>query len=311
MALPLLLLASLASAGAAFRDRVDARAFVKIQLHVHTSESDGDSPPEAVAGWYAAHGFAAVALTDHDRLTRVQLPGLTMIPGVEISAHGGKKPVHVNALCGTAALAGARAASPGEALADAVTRAHADGALALVNHPNWADALRGADLLAAPPFELLEIASGHPAVADGGDASHPPAEALWQALLDAGRAVFAVAVDDAHDFARPGEDRKPGRGWVDAWDAQKPCEALRAGRFYATTGVRLRRLRVAAGRLTVDAADFPPGSVVEFLGAGGRLLAESKAVPASYAPKAGDRFVRARLTLPDGRRAWTQAYAAE
>jgi hypothetical protein len=293
-----------------FEDRVDARAFAKIQLHVHTSESDGDSAPDAVAAWYAAHGFSALAITDHDKLTSASAPGLALIAGVEITSRGGKKPVHVNALCGSTALKGGQFKTPRAALADATAKAKADGALALVNHPDWTGALDADDLAAVTDFDMLEIASGHPAVGDDGDKDRPSAEALWQSLLDQGRRVFAVGVDDAHDFARAGEDRKPGRAWVEAWDAgaAAACDALRAGRFYASTGVRLKELTVSGGTITVDAAEFPSGSVVEFLGANAKLLAKATAVPAAYALKGGERFVRARVRLSDGRRAWTQAY---
>ena len=307
----LLLLSVSASAAPSFETRVDARDFVKVQLHVHTTESDGDIAPDAAAAWYASHGFAAVAITDHDKLTRANAAGITLIPGVEISSHGGKKPVHVNALCGSTALKGAHAATPREALADAVSRAKADGALALVNHPNWMGALDAGDLAAVQDFDMLEIASGHPAVADDGGADRPSAEALWQTLLDGGRRVYAVGADDSHDFLKAGEDRKPGRAWVDAWDADgdSACDALRDGRFYATTGARLKALTVSGAAMTVDAADFLPGSVVEFLGPRAELLAKETAVPAVYTLRGGETFVRARVRLRDGRRAWTQAYS--
>jgi hypothetical protein len=309
--LPLLL--SLPASAATFSASVDARSFVKIQLHVHTTESDGDIAPESAAAWYASHGFAAVAITDHDKLTRAAAPGIEMIPGVEISSHGGRKPVHVNALCGAAAIKGIHAPTPRAALADAVARAKADGALALVNHPNWTGALDAADLAAVKDFDMLEIASGHPAVGDEGDETHPSAEALWQGLLDEGRRVYAVGADDSHDFLTAGENRKPGRAWVDAWDAQggSACDALRAGRFYATTGARLASLSVSGESMILDMDDFPAGSVVEFVGPRGAVLAVETTVPATYTLKGAEAFVRARVRLPDGRRAWTQAYSTE
>ena len=306
--LALLLVLAAPFQAASFRDQVEARAFVKGQLHAHTLRSDGDAPPEEAAAWYAAHGYGFLALTDHNGLTLLPSAPLPLVPGVEITAHGARKPVHVNALCGRSALKGGHFAAGAQALADAIRQAHADGALALVNHPFWADGLTAADLEAAPPFELLELASGHPGVDDSG------VEAVWQRLLDAGRPVFAAAVDDAHDYRREGEGRKPGRAWIEAWDAgtdaASACAALRAGRFYATTGARLSTLSIAADRFTIAADPLPAGGVIEFLGEGGRVLARSAASPASYRLTGSERFVRARVTLPDGRKAWTQAYLA-
>lgn len=290
----------------------DARVFHKVQLHVHTTESDGDDTPANVAAWYAGRGFEALALTDHDKMTLLSPAPLVMLPGVEITSRGGSKPVHVNALCGKSALKRAKLPSPREALKDAVDRAKADGALALVNHPNWTAALSAYDLEAVEGFDLLEIASGHPLVADDGGPDVPPAETLWQRLLDRGRRVYAVGADDSHDFAKSGEDRKPGRAWVEAWGVEPSsasyCRALKEGRFYATTGARLDVLKWDGRTLELGLTDFPPGSQVEFLGKGGRRLAAAQTPSASFQLSSRTPYLRARVTLADGRRLWTQAF---
>ena len=70
-----------------------------IDLHVHSSCSDGTDDPEALPQLAAAQGIAAFALTDHDTtagLTRAQaacasVPGVVCVPGVELSAkHPGR-----------------------------------------------------------------------------------------------------------------------------------------------------------------------------------------------------------------------------
>jgi hypothetical protein len=301
-------LLALALPAAAF----DARSFEKIQLHAHTSESDGDTSPAAVARAYKKLGFGALAVTDHDKLTRLEKAPLTLLPGVEITSRGGDKPVHVNALCATSVLKRAKLPTPREALADAVKRAREDGALALVNHPNWTGALATEDLLAVEGFEMLEIASGHPLVEDDGGPGVPSAETHWQRLLDQGRKVLAVAADDAHDYAAFGEGRRPGQAWVEAWDVDGSsasyCAALRAGSFYASTGARLARLSWDGRTLLIEAAHFPPGSSIEFFGEKGKRLGRAETPSASYQLGPNRRFVRARVTLSDGKRAWTQAY---
>src|SRR5262245_38825100 len=55
-----------ASAPGRFATAVDATGFLRGNLHTHTSLSDGDRPPEEVIAWYREHGYAFVALTDHD-----------------------------------------------------------------------------------------------------------------------------------------------------------------------------------------------------------------------------------------------------
>ena len=63
-------------------------------IHVHTSRSDGSSPPEVVAAAAARAGLAFVVFTDHGDATRVPDPptyraGVLCLDGVEISTTGG------------------------------------------------------------------------------------------------------------------------------------------------------------------------------------------------------------------------------
>ena len=64
-----------------------------IDLHVHSTASDGSVPPEQIPALVAAAGLRAVALTDHDTVAGVPaflasasaFPGLEAVPGVELS----------------------------------------------------------------------------------------------------------------------------------------------------------------------------------------------------------------------------------
>jgi hypothetical protein len=40
--------------------------------HAHTTNSDGNASPEAVARWYREHGYAFVVITDHEHVTNVE-----------------------------------------------------------------------------------------------------------------------------------------------------------------------------------------------------------------------------------------------
>ncbi len=62
-------------------------------LHLHTSFSDGTYTPEELAGHAKRHGFAAIALTDHDTVEGCELAGLAcaergieFIAGAELTA---------------------------------------------------------------------------------------------------------------------------------------------------------------------------------------------------------------------------------
>lgn len=64
----------------------------KIDLHVHTTASDGTNTPESVVGIAAQLGLAAVAVTDHDTVSGYAEAaqagkelGVEIVPGIEIS----------------------------------------------------------------------------------------------------------------------------------------------------------------------------------------------------------------------------------
>lgn len=74
---------------------------VRIDLHVHSNASDGTDAPATVMRRAAAAGLDVVALTDHDTQAglaeaRAALPpGLTLVPGMELSCDLGGRSVHL------------------------------------------------------------------------------------------------------------------------------------------------------------------------------------------------------------------------
>lgn len=73
-----------------------------IDLHTHSTVSDGSDPPERIPELAAEAGCSAVALTDHDRtdglrpaLERAQELGVELVPGCEVSCTGSPGTLHV------------------------------------------------------------------------------------------------------------------------------------------------------------------------------------------------------------------------
>ena len=73
-----------------------------IDLHVHTTASDGSYSPSEVVKYAQEKGLAAIAITDHDTIAgnveAIQTGrkiGLEVIPGVEISLSRNKGTVHL------------------------------------------------------------------------------------------------------------------------------------------------------------------------------------------------------------------------
>jgi hypothetical protein len=309
-----------------FSTTLDVRRFQRGSLHTHTTRSDGHQPPREVATWYRDHGYQFVAITDHNvlvdptELADLEGPGFTLVPGEEISSTVGVTPVHVQALCIDHLIPGGRFDTPLQALSSMVAAVRAQNGVPVVNHPNFSWAFGITDLAPLAGSYALEIWSGHPAVYSLGDAIHPSHETIWDELLTRGRRVTAVAVDDVHnlDPVEGGAKGLPGLGWVQTFGelGRAPvCDALAKGRYYASSGVAFRRIRVEPGRLTLW-VDTPSDTIV-FLGSATQVLGtvtgdafvhDADGFAASYTLHGGETYVRAQARAPDGGAAWTQPY---
>lgn len=322
------LLALTLAAACGFPEREDVRfempteqggTWYRGNTHAHTTESDGDSPPEVVARWYKDHGYAFLVLSDHNAFTDpAALSSLVdstflLVPGEEVTSAFDSNPVHVNGL-NIPGLIGPRTAETMVATIQANVDAVRDvEGVPHVNHPNFQWSFGAEELAAVERYRLLEIFNGHPTVHNVGGGGAPGLEWVWDVLLTGGKRVYGIAVDDAHHFQGEfSRDRaNPGRGWVAvraaALEAGALMDALENGRFYASTGVELDDVIVAPTRLEVHIA--PRGTfrhTTTFIGEGGRVLAVTVDNPAVYELDLDVGYVRAKVVDSAGYAAWTQ-----
>jgi hypothetical protein len=203
-----------------------------------------------------------------------------------------------------------------------------------VNHPNFGWAITAEDLMQVKGERFFEIYNGHPAVRNEGDATRPGTERMWDIVLSWRLGVlglepmYGLAVDDAHNYHVESPARSnPGRGWVmvraKELRASSLIEALEAGEFYASTGVRLRHVGRGAKRYRVEVESEPGVEyTIQFIGtrlgfdrevekvAGkverergshrysaevGAVLAEAQGDSASYRFAGDELYVRARV----------------
>ena len=73
-----------------------------IDLHIHTTASDGTDPPRAAVEKAASLGLAAVSITDHDSVSGVPEAmragaelGVEVVPGIEVSSDYRDNNVHI------------------------------------------------------------------------------------------------------------------------------------------------------------------------------------------------------------------------
>lgn len=204
-------------------------AWLKGNLHTHSTASDGRRTPADVVDWFFGHGYDFLALTDHNVVTQgAAHPGLVLIPGAEISARRGDVEYHIVAL-GIQEMPLEHGQDP-QTTIDAVRQA---GGLSFLAHPYWHDHTYQ-DLAALDGYigiEIfntgcwLEIQKGHSLV-------------HWDLLLRRGHKVWGLATDDCHwripDY---------GKGWVvvraERNDPETILSALQRGHFYSSTGPQI------------------------------------------------------------------------
>jgi hypothetical protein len=288
------------------RCRYDAPgSWLKGQVHLHSTASDGGLTPAELGARYGAAGYDFLALTDHwvaaDPAALPAGPPL-WLPGVELDGRDDTgAELHVVCLGAVTGL------DPAAGLLAGLRRARAAGALTILAHPQWsgnatADALRH-DLDGVEVYNhVCHWLNGK---SDGG--------AHWNARLERHPDTFAFAVDDAHlTAAHPGWNG----GWIVARAAARTpaaiVAALRAGCFYSSQGPRF--LTIACDDTAVHVTTSP----VQFV----RLVG-----PAWRGARVGSFSgeLRAEATLPlpadwpyayveiedaAGRRAWTNPLLA-
>lgn len=287
----------------------------KGNLHSHTINSDGDSSPDAVARWYKERRYHFLALTDHNYFTDPQ--GLNaflgakdrflLITGEEVTSQHGDAPIHVNAFRLQQTIEPFFAKDVLSTIQRNVDSIRDAGAVPSLNHPQFRWAIDAATLVRVQKLGLFEVFNGHPQTNDEWGL-----EEMWDSALTAGRELYGIAVDDAHEFKRFGPERSnPGGGWIEVRASELSehtiLGAIERGDFYASTGVKIEEMHRGSGQLSVkieQKADRQYRTV--FIGKEGRVLARRTGVEATYRLQPGDRYARATITDSAGKKAWVQ-----
>ena len=75
----------------------------KVDMHIHTCYSDGDTTPNEIIKKAKREGIRIIAITDHDTilgnknitLSKDEIQGITVVPGIELSAKIDKGRLHI------------------------------------------------------------------------------------------------------------------------------------------------------------------------------------------------------------------------
>jgi hypothetical protein len=205
--------------------------WLRCALHAHTTGSDGELEPDALAAHYGRAGFDVLAITDHWKRTEAASNGrLLVLPSVELNCIlPAARDGHV---LGFGISAEADLAALGAEYADLERTAEfigEHGGVAYLAHPYWTGARAGGIELPASVTGIEVFNAGcELEVGRGLSSVH------WDELLQDGRICPALVTDDSH---HPGFDSDHGWTWVRAERSRESVlDALRQGRFYGSTG---------------------------------------------------------------------------
>ncbi len=235
----------------------------KGNLHAHTSPASGCAtiPMQESLDRYVACGYRFLAVSDHLTLSEPLDPRLVYIPGIEWNdaAGGCHTGVYSTDL---SILERAIQIDDHATLLDALA---GDDTLLVLNHPNWqlTPHYRREMLLERTGYDGVEVYNGVIEVLEGSEF----ASDKWDLLLQTGRRVWGYASDDSHAVDHIGR----GAVWVQSPSlaAADLLQALKQGRFYASSGVVLDRLTLQGSTMSVHCRQ---AQEIRLIGQGGCVL---------------------------------------
>ena len=286
---------------------------LKGALHCHTTRSDGEGSPEDVIRLHAKHGYAFMALTDHNRYNYENFApdtDMLIVPGAEIGwgIYGGDHHYFHAVTIGPTREDGNGFAqnhlfesgnvSDQFQFQRVLNGLHQNENMTIHCHPEWS----------CTPARDFERLTGNFAMEiwNTGCATENEMDtdaAYWDELLMQGIRIYGVATDDGHAMAHH------CKGWVMV-NAHRNLNAilgaLKAGAFYASCGPEIRDFYVDGGVAVVECSHC---SRIEFFyGRHPTRVIRAKGSPlmrGEWKLPEWFRYVRAAVVDEAGRKAWT------
>ncbi|MBQ4037169.1 MAG: CehA/McbA family metallohydrolase [Clostridia bacterium] len=235
----------------------------RINLHAHTTHSDGKLTPEQVKALYAEKGYDGVAFTDHRKLiphtdmTDERFLALTATE-LDFSLTDAKgnllKAVHLNAISPDPERRCQFEKYPFdlELAAQVVARLKEEGYFVILNHPVWSN-MTNAEVEAIRGIDAMEIYNTISVVFN----NYSDDSAHYENFLRGGGRALPIAADDCH---RVWEDGTPFVEYAkscvmvksEALEYGSIFSALSRGQLYATTGPQIHGLSLEGDVLTVS-----------------------------------------------------------
>jgi hypothetical protein len=274
-----------------------ADTWLKGALHVHSTNSDGDEAPHAVVRSYQRLGFDFVAITDHNAVPSPEdlafKTKMVVIPSTEYRGAG------ADSEFGVVGIDEPLERVPG---VEAYYRVAVEsGGFVTFNHPTW-------HIHHWPVWWMLKLPRVHALEVYNAVGDRLPGASectdKWDRLLTCGHQIWGTATDDAHT------EEQRNRGWVMV-NAERSrgaiVSALKAGRFYASSGVSIDSITLRGSRLAIDS----DAEEIRFFADRGSMRHRVAGPTGSYTVRDDDIYVRAELYGRGASKAWTNPVYVE
>lgn len=280
----------------------------RINLHLHTTDSDGKRSPEEAARIYRDAGYDAIAVTDHwIHGAEREICGLKVFAGCEYNFNGNDTSdgvYHILALfCERDPEVVRRVDDP----LLCVQKIHAAGGIAVLAHPAWS--LNQPDLVEAiervEGFDATEIFN---TVSGEKNSTRPYSGAFVDMMASRGITYPLFSADDVHYYE---EDATSGAIVVNLPELTREAliDAIRRKDFYATSGGAGAPTLSVVQTETGIHVECSPASKVEIFSnsawAAGRHTTGEGITSVDYTYCPADTVLRVEVTDAEGRMAYS------
>lgn len=272
----------------------------KINLHTHTTISDGRVTPERSAEVYREAGYDMIAFTDHWTFGEERIcNGLKILSGCEYDrgTHPSEHVYHIVGIGMERAPELSRSESGVQEIIDGI---NACGGAAILAHPEWSMnvASHAANFNGICATEIYNTVSGC------GANLRPYSGDFVDLSANIGRFYNLTAADDAHFYT--GEEAK---SYIlvksESDDSRDIIKAIKAGDYFATQGPEL----IVSREGNIIKVHCTPVEKIAFFSdavySKNRIVRGEGITRAEYETSPREHYVRVEAYDKDGRTAWS------
>ena len=280
----------------------------RINLHMHTTDSDGRKSPEEAIAIYKAAGYDAVAITDHwVHGEEREINGMKVFSGCEYNFGGNDSSNGVYHILSLFCTHDPGVVKGEDDPMSCVRKIHAAGGLAVLAHPAWS--LNQPDLV-----EQIEKLEGFDAtevfntVSGEKNSNRPYSGAFVDQMASRGICFSLFSSDDVHYYEF---DATCGAIIVELPELTREAliDAIRSEQFYAVSGGSgAPTLSVTETENGIDVSCSPAAQVNIFTNSAfavGRHIVGEGITEYHYEYQKFDRVARVEVTDSEGRTAYS------